>query len=133
MAASPVVEAVVEESEAEPEPEEVVAAPAPPAPEPPKLDTAAVARSEAALDEASRDRARAEARTDAAQQSLSKAANQAALEAAKARKLAFRVRDPSTQIARASAKGGFLKAERDSSATRSVRCGACLSPRRRRS
>ncbi|MDR3618642.1 MAG: hypothetical protein P4L85_04765 [Paludisphaera borealis] len=94
-------------------PVEAVEEPAQVAPEPPKLDRAAVAKAEAALDEASRDHARAEARTDAAKRSLEAAANQSALEASKARKLAFRVRDPSAQIARASARGGFLKADRD--------------------
>lgn len=107
--------------EPEPKPEEVaaepVAEPEPPppapAPEPPPLDKAAVAKAELALDEASRDRARAEARTAAAERDLARAANQAALDASNARKLAFRARDPSARIARASAKGGFLKAERD--------------------
>jgi hypothetical protein len=115
-APAPVVaEAPVEAPEEEPaeEPEEAAVEPPPKPPEPPPLDRAAVAKAEAALDEASRDRARAEARTDAARKGLEAAANQSALEAAKARKLAFRVRDPSAQIARASARGGFLKAERD--------------------
>jgi len=118
-AAEPVETAVAvvaePEPEPEPEPEDVAPAPepAPPAPEPPRLDKAAVAKAEAALDEASRDRARAEARTEAAKRDLARAANQAALDASNARKLAFRTRDPSARIARASAKGGFLKAERD--------------------
>ena len=98
------------EPEVAPEPEPVVEAPAPPAPE---LDRGAVAKAEAELDAASRDRARAEARAAEARKALASAATRAAVEAAKARKLAFRVRDPSAQIARASAKGGFLKAERD--------------------
>lgn len=111
--------AVVAEPEPEPvaepeaEPEEVAIAPEPPAPEPPQLDKAAVAKAEAELDEASRDRARAEARTDAAKRALTRAVNQAALDASNARKLAFRARDPSARIARASARGGFIKAERD--------------------
>jgi len=116
--AESVVEAVAAIAEPEPEPEpEPVPAPKPEpvavAPEPPKLDKAAVAKAEAALDEASRDRARAEARTEAAKRELAKAANQAALDASNARKLAFRTRDPSARVARASARGGFLKAERD--------------------
>ena len=100
----------VVEAPAEEAPE---APPAEVAPAPPPLDRAAIAKAEARLDEASRDRARAEARTHAAKRRLEAAANQSALEASKARKLAFRVRDPSAQIARASARGGFLKADRD--------------------
>ena len=45
--------------------------------------------------------------------SLSVATTQAATDAARARKLAFLVRDPSTRIAQASTRGGFLKGERD--------------------
>lgn len=102
-----VVEAPVEESPDEP-PAEVAAVPAPP-----PLDRVAVAQAEASLDSASRDRARAEARAEAAKRRLEAAASEAALEASRARKLGFRVHDPSAQIARASARGGFLKAERD--------------------
>jgi hypothetical protein len=87
--------------------------PGPAPPEAPKLDLAAVGRAEAALDEASRDRARAEARADEAARRLEAAVARSALDASQARKLAFRVRDPSARIARASARGGFLKAERD--------------------
>jgi len=110
-----VAEVAAPAPEPEPAPVEVAVAPEPPppAPDPPKLDKAAVAKAEAALDEASRDRARAEARTDAAKRQLAKAANQAALDASNARKLAFRARDPSARIASATARGGFLKAERD--------------------
>ena len=78
----------------------------------PKLDRAAVARAETAVDEASRDRARAEARAADAAGRLEAAANQAALDAAMARKLAFRIRDPSAQINRVAARGGFLRADR---------------------
>ncbi|WP_165244897.1 hypothetical protein [Paludisphaera soli] len=107
VAAPAAVEPEVEEED-EPEPEPVAqAAPAP------VLDQAAVAKAEAELDAVSRDRARAEARAAEAKKALADSANRAALEAFKARKLAFRVRDPSAQIARASARGGFLKAERD--------------------
>jgi hypothetical protein len=77
----------------------------------PPLDRAAVARAEAALDEASRDRARAEARAADASRRLEEAANQAALDTAQARQLAFRVRDPSTQINQAAARGGFIRAD----------------------
>jgi hypothetical protein len=78
-----------------------------------ELDRAAVAQAEAALDAASRDRARAEARLAEAQRLLSAATLEAEAAAVSSRKLAYRVRDPSTQIARVSAKGGFLKADRD--------------------
>ena len=82
-----------------------------PAPAPPPLDRAAVARAEASLDEASRDRARAEARAAEAARRLEAAVNQAALDAAQARKLALRIRDPSTQIAQVAARGGFIRAD----------------------
>jgi hypothetical protein len=85
----------------------------PPPPAPPKLDHVAVGRAERVLDEASRDRARAEARAADAAGRLEAAANQAALDAALARRLAFRIRDPSAEIARVAARGGFLRAERD--------------------
>jgi len=96
-------------------------APAPP-PEPPParpkptvkpLDRAAIAEAEERIDAASRDRARAEARADSAAKRLADATAQAALDAARNRKLAFQVRDPSAQLASVSARGGFLRAERD--------------------
>jgi hypothetical protein len=91
--------------EPEPEPE--------PSPPPPELDRGAVAKAEADLDAASRDRERAEGRLSEAERQLKGATVQAATDAATSRKLAFRVRDPSAQMARASMRGGFLKAERD--------------------
>jgi len=94
-------------------PEPVVTAPAPPDPEPPRLDREAVARAEDALDAASRDRARAEARAEEAARRLSAASEQAAAEARAARSLSLRVRDPSTRMSQAAARGGFLRAERD--------------------
>jgi hypothetical protein len=84
--------------------------PVPPAPEPDRARTAAA---EAALDIASRDRARAEDRATLASRRLAQAAGQAALDAVRARKLAFQVRDPSTRIAQASTRGGFVRGERD--------------------
>jgi hypothetical protein len=85
-----------------------------PAPPPaPRLDQAAVAKAEAALDAASRDRARAEARADAAARRLADASARAALDARAARTLGQRVRDPSTRVAQAAANGRFLRAERD--------------------
>jgi hypothetical protein len=90
-----------------------VAAPVPsPAPAP-VVDQVAVNAAEAALDAASRDRARADHRAAELSRRLAIAASQAALDAAKARKLAFVVRDPSTRIAQASARGGFVRGERD--------------------
>jgi len=83
------------------------------APAPPQIDRAAVGQAEAELDAASRDRARADARASAMARRLSVATTRAATDAARARKLAFLVRDPSTRIAQASTRGGFLKGERD--------------------
>jgi hypothetical protein len=99
--------------DAEPsEPSAPVPEPAPPLPAH-KLDRAAVARAEAALDEASRDRARAEARAADVARQLAAATSEAALDAANARKLAFRIRDPSAQISRVTARGGFIRADLD--------------------
>jgi hypothetical protein len=81
------------------------------------VDRAKVAAIESALDAASRDRARAEDRAAESARRLARAADQAALDALRARKLAFQVRDPSTRIAQASARGGFLRGERDRLAT----------------
>ena len=112
--ADPVAQVVVPTAALAPAPRTEVDHPqSPPPPPVPKLDRAAVARAEAALDEASRDRARAEARAAAAAGRLEAAANQAALDAALARKLAFRIRDPSAQISRVAARGGFLRADLD--------------------
>ncbi len=106
----PVPQVVVRPQASVPEPsreaEKSIAAPAPP-----PLDRAAVARAEASLDEASRDRARAEARAAEAARQLEAAVNQAALDAAQARKLALRIRDPSTQISQVAARGGFIRAD----------------------
>src|SRR5262249_55466103 len=44
---------------------------------------------------------------------LADATAQAALDAARSKKLAFRVRDPSAQLASVQARGGFLRGERD--------------------
>src|SRR5262249_40795556 len=41
------------------------------------------------------------------------AANRAAVDALRARKLAFQVRDPSNRIAQAVARGGFIRGERE--------------------
>jgi hypothetical protein len=90
-----------------------IAAPLPsPAPEP-VVDQAAVSAAEAGLDAASRDRARADNRAAELSQRLAVAVGQAAMDAAKARKLAFVVRDPSTRIALAASRGGFVRGERD--------------------
>jgi hypothetical protein len=84
-------------------------APAPP----PVIDQAAVNQAEATLDAASRDRARADHRAAELSRQVAFATNQAALDAARARKLAYVVRDPSNRIAQASARGGFVRGERD--------------------
>jgi hypothetical protein len=83
----------------------------------PQIDRAKVAQAESALDSASRDRARADDRAADTARVLAKAANQAALDSLRARKLAFQLRDPSTRIKQAVARGGFLKGERDKLAT----------------
>ena len=84
-------------------------APAKPGPTP--LDRAAVARAEAALDQASRVRARAVARAALASRQLEAASQQAVLDATQARKLGFKIRDPSAQIGRMAARGGFLRSD----------------------
>ena len=112
--ADPVPQVVVQSAALAPAPRTEVDHPqSPPSPLVPKLDRVAVARAEAAVDEASRDRARAEARAAGAAGRLEAAANQAALDAAMARSLAFRIRDPSAQINRVAARGGFLRADLD--------------------
>lgn len=99
-------------SKAKPKPAAVVAAPAP-APVPaPEVDRAAVERAEAALDAATRDRARAEARAGNARRRLATAAAQAASDARAAKTLSFRVRDPSARISQAAARGGLRRAEK---------------------
>jgi len=99
--------------ESEAAPEEMARDQAVPvAQEPPPLDRAAVSAAEVALDAASRDRARADHRAAELARRLSQLTGQAALDASRARKLAFLVRDPSTRIAQASSRGGFLRGER---------------------
>ena len=107
--AKPAEPAPAPEAKATPAP---AAAPIEP-PAPPEIDRAAVAQAEALLDSASRDRARSDDRAAAAAGRLSQAASLAAADAARARKLAFRVRDPSTRVTQAAARGGFLKGERE--------------------
>jgi hypothetical protein len=77
------------------------------------LDRAAVARAEAALDAASRDRERAEARADDAARALARATAQASLDALNGKKLALRVRDPSPRLASAETQVKLLRAQRD--------------------
>jgi hypothetical protein len=84
----------------------------PPATEALALDQAAVAEAESELDAASRDRARAENRAAELDHRLNQLTRRAALDAGRGRKLAFLVRDPSTRIAQASNRGGFLRGER---------------------
>ena len=109
-AAAPATEKVAEPAET-PTVASVGAAPAP------ELDRAKVAAAEATLDSASRDRARADGRAAETARSLSRAVNQAALDALRARRLAYQVRDPSTRITQAAARGGFLRGEREKLAT----------------
>ncbi len=100
-------------AEPEPEPEPVPKAEEPrpaPAPEP---DRAKIAEAEKALDAASGDRARADDRAARASRKMADAAAQAAVAAQHAQKLAFHVRDPSTRIAQAASRGGFIRGERD--------------------
>lgn len=88
--------------------------PPPPAQAPaPVLDRAAVARAEASLDAASRERAHAEARLADAQRALEVTTLQAAKDLADGKAIASKVRDPSARIAAASTRGGFLKGDRD--------------------
>jgi hypothetical protein len=84
-----------------------------PTPPPIELDREAVARAEASLDQASRERARADARLADAEKALQDATIQAAKDQAESRTLASKVRDPSARIAAITAKGGFLRGERD--------------------
>jgi len=79
----------------------------------PAFDRKAVAIAEDALDAASRDRARADDRAAESARRLALATTQAALDATRAKKIAFLVRDPSTRIAQASSRGGFVRGERD--------------------
>ncbi|HEX3449858.1 MAG TPA: hypothetical protein VHS97_16510 [Isosphaeraceae bacterium] len=98
------------------EPSVVAETPEPPqvtAPPEPQLDRQAVADAEGALDAASRDRARADDRAAQSARQLALATAQAAIDASRAKKLAFLVRDPSTRITQASSRGGFVRGERD--------------------
>ena len=112
--APPVVAKVVEPEVAPPPPvrskPKKALRPAPPAPE---LDQVAVSKAEASLDQASRERARADARLAEAERALQAATVQAAKDLAESRSLVGRVRDPSARIASITAKGGFLRGERD--------------------
>jgi hypothetical protein len=114
LAAVPTAAVNAEDVDPTTEPVEVEAAQEPVAPAPaPELDRAALARAEEALDAASRDRARADHRAAESASKLTLASTQAALDASRARKLAFVVRDPSTRIRQAASRGGFIKGERD--------------------
>ena len=79
----------------------------------PQLDRAAVAAAEDALDATSRDRARADERALMSARRLTLATAEAALQAARARKLSSLVRDPSTRIAQSASRGGYLRGERE--------------------
>jgi hypothetical protein len=77
------------------------------------VDKEAVARAEAAVDQAARERARAESRLAEAEHALQAATVQAAKDQAESQSIASRVKDPSARIAAATSRGGFLKGERD--------------------
>ncbi len=122
----PAPDAPLASATVDPAPKAAPPAPAPtPAPAPkskrparakpaaPQLDRAAVARAEASLDEASRERARADARLAAAERALDEASVRVAKDLAESKTIGSRVRDPSARIASASTKGGFLRGERD--------------------
>lgn len=102
--------------EPEPEPARPPTPPeAPPAPAVivPPVDREAVARAEADLDAASRDRARAEDRLAAARRALEVASTRVADAVARGRTLSRRVVDPSARIGSADAKVASARAERD--------------------
>ncbi len=96
-----------------PPPKEVAKAKPRPAPATPVVDTTAIDRAKETLNQSKRDRALADARADEAARKLAKASAEASSAAAAGKSLALRVHDPSPQISRAKARGGFLRAERD--------------------
>ena len=76
-------------------------------------DRAKVAAAEEELDAVSRDRARAENRAVDADRALQSALAKSRAASTSVNTLAYKVRDPSTRIAQATSRGGFVKAERD--------------------
>lgn len=88
-------------------------APAPIPPPAPTLDRAAVAKAEAAVESARRERTQAEARVEEAARALEAATLDRARSLASARSLLTKVRDPRARIASATARGGLLRIERD--------------------
>jgi hypothetical protein len=106
---SPTPPPVVALAPSVPKPKKKAAA-APPAP---VLDLAAVAKAEAAVDAASRDRGRAEARLADAQHALQAATLQLASDEAEVKALGEHIKDPAPRISAATAKGGYLRGERD--------------------
>jgi hypothetical protein len=109
---TPTVAKVVE-PEAPPPPKAKARRAPRPTPTAPELDREAVARAEASLDQAARERARADARLAQAEKALQEATLQAAIDRAESRSIAGKVRDPSSRISAITTKGGFLKGERD--------------------
>jgi hypothetical protein len=79
----------------------------------PEIDRAAIAKANAALEQAKREHVRAERRAADAARRLSGAPAAAASAASASRSLALRLRDPSAHIARTKARGAFLQAEHD--------------------
>lgn len=95
----------------------------------PMLDRAAVEKAEISLDQASRERAHADARLAEAERALQAATLQAATDLARSRSLASKVRDPSARLSAATAKGGFLKGERDKLKTELAALGRVEQPK----
>jgi hypothetical protein len=77
------------------------------------LDRAAVARARAEVEAARRDRFRAEARAEDAAAALAQALLRSTADALAEKTFAATLRDPSARIARALARGAFVRAERD--------------------
>ena len=109
----PVPIAKVEAPAAVPKPKAKAKPKPAPAPKPLEIDRVAVAKAEVELDALSRERARAEGRADELAKKLSETTLQATTDAQRVKNLAYKVQDPSARIARASARGGFLKAEKE--------------------
>ncbi len=105
--------APIAKPEAPATPPPVAPKPKPRPPEVPTLDLAAVAKAEASLDQAARERARADARLADAEKALQAASVQNANDLAESRALASRVRDPSARLNAVITRGGFLRGERD--------------------
>lgn len=130
LAAPPKPAKVADVANAKPEPEADEPQPQMLTLPPPPLDVEAVARAEAALDAASRDRARADGRLADATRQLELAQAEAAKEALAARTLSSRLRDPRIAIARAQSRGQAVRVARDKA--KAERDGLAAAPRPKR-